>query len=721
MEDAEEELYIQDPNLLRNDTVVDATADAGFLDDSQKKVVIPIVDVEIEEMKAKPEYINESGTITYNDVQNMMTVEDNSRVKLFVDALVDGMLNVHETEITSSRYFECLRPYQLDAVVWMLYRDGKYRQYVADFTEPLGGLVCSSVGFGKTITTVAMMFANRDMWRKTLIVCSSTIIANWSQEVDRFNALTPNNERANVTIIRTRLDMRKICNNPTSAMEIFIVTPKLLSIMLNDHHRKKVPDRLYFVDRIIYDEAHGLTGNCVRYFTQTRVRAKVRWALTATPIPNALQDLFRIIRWLRLPIHWDLNQLKSIFMICHDVQYRVKMQLIHERVKFKTNAERQFFKRKREDFDNKAPHMYEFQWAFHAFCAKDAYPKESDEGEDEDYEERNPSKKHPVSLIMQAAIMYQGMLSMIKRPDKKGAEACIAEPTMNDAVNEVRRGCEGAAEINAQAERLRPEARASRWEADVKITDDMDSDTKISRITNPKYESVKMEHILNVMYDVLKRREKIVVFYTFNSELTVLKTHLDGHNISYRVLNGSTPMAVRNDVLKEMRSNDETCVLLLHKDVGAAGLNLQFACNIVISRPPWTFSGLEQMIGRCYRQLQRKPVAVLTLTLKETGEEKLWEKIDAKAMLMKAFKTVGNESRFITYNARDKKYGVEPREHEEIVFKTLEMRDKTASDVLKTPIHTCSWGLLPQKTRTQFVFPATFSLTYLERKLRRSC
>ena len=170
-----------------------------------------------------------------------------------------------------------LRDYQIVGYKWL--------KTLATFN--LGGILADDMGLGKTLQTITYIqdFQNNNFGTH-LIICPTSLVFNWAEEIKRFapslNTLIvygPQQERAN-----------KISS--ASDYDIVLTSYPLLRRDIDLY------DKLTF-DTCVLDEAQyiknrqSLNANATK-----RINAKVRFALTGTPIENNLAELWSIFDFI---------------------------------------------------------------------------------------------------------------------------------------------------------------------------------------------------------------------------------------------------------------------------------------------------------------------------------------------------------------------------------------------------------------------------------------
>jgi superfamily II DNA or RNA helicase len=165
-----------------------------------------------------------------------------------------------------------LRDYQLTGVSWL----------AALAAQELGGILADEMGLGKTVQALAFLRLQRGA--PTLIVCPTSLLANWQREAERF---TP---ELKVLLIDGANRPEKIARLPQ--YDLGLTSYGLL--------RRDV--ELYAglsLDSVVLDEAQHIknpdTQNAQAAFS---LRARQRFVLTGTPMENSVRDLWSLMNFV---------------------------------------------------------------------------------------------------------------------------------------------------------------------------------------------------------------------------------------------------------------------------------------------------------------------------------------------------------------------------------------------------------------------------------------
>lgn len=181
--------------------------------------------------------------------------------------------------------------------------------------------------------------------------------------------------------------------------------------------------------------------------------------------------------------------------------------------------------------------------------------------------------------------------------------------------------------------------RASRLEMD--STDpSMDQSAGVSRETPASIAAVeqlleaakaiegvdsKYDQFRGALGDALARDAdaKIIVFSFFKKTLRYVERRLHADGVHPLLITGDVKPEVRARLLEEFRDDAERHVLL-SSEVGAEGLDFQFAYTIINYDLPWNPMRVEQRIGRIDRYGQtRKKIFIINLVLRDTIESRI--------------------------------------------------------------------------------------------------
>ena len=136
-------------------------------------------------------------------------------------------------------------------------------------------------------------------------------------------------------------------------------------------------------------------------------------------------------------------------------------------------------------------------------------------------------------------------------------------------------------------------------------------------------DSGKMEAIMDVALPILAGKNKILLFSSFESHLTLINEAFQSHGFRPRVISGSTTQSDRQHFIDEFKTAQNEAILLITLKTGGVGLNLQEADYIFILDPWWNPFAESQAISRAHRIGRKSQVIAYKFITSDTIEEKI--------------------------------------------------------------------------------------------------
>ena len=172
-------------------------------------------------------------------------------------------------------YNQLLRDYQKEGYQWLrtLYELG------------FNGVLADDMGLGKTLQVIALL-DQLETDKPSLVVCPSSLIYNWEDEVHKFSQTLP------VTCI--------VSDAKTREMMIHNIHDKHLYVTSYDYMRRDIElyDAIEF-EYVILDESQYIKNQKTKNATSVKqLHALHKLALSGTPIENSLAELWSVFDFL---------------------------------------------------------------------------------------------------------------------------------------------------------------------------------------------------------------------------------------------------------------------------------------------------------------------------------------------------------------------------------------------------------------------------------------
>lgn len=179
--------------------------------------------------------------------------------------------------LPASIKIDALRPYQQKGYEWL--------RLLSE--AGCSGCLADDMGLGKTLQTICFMVSRSEMnsSSKHLVVCPSSLIYNWQQELDRF-APSINNS---------------VYHGASRNAEIFTSNEAQIIITSYGTMRSDIEKiRNIIFDTIVVDESHNIKNPAAQTTRAiNELRSSTRVALSGTPVMNNTFDLYGQLSFLQ--------------------------------------------------------------------------------------------------------------------------------------------------------------------------------------------------------------------------------------------------------------------------------------------------------------------------------------------------------------------------------------------------------------------------------------
>lgn len=178
-------------------------------------------------------------------------------------------------------------PQSLDGVLRKYQRTG-YRWLRTLDAYGMGGILADDMGLGKTLQVLAYLLSVKEngQTKPSLIVCPASLVLNWAAECEKF---TP---QLNCLVMDGSAAHRAELAGHFDEYDLIVTGYDLL------RRDEELYDKQEFYACIL-DEAQAIKNHSTqKYKAVCRVKSRVRFALTGTPIENRLSELWSIFSFL---------------------------------------------------------------------------------------------------------------------------------------------------------------------------------------------------------------------------------------------------------------------------------------------------------------------------------------------------------------------------------------------------------------------------------------
>ena len=163
-----------------------------------------------------------------------------------------------------------------------------------------GGILADEMGLGKTIQTIAFLLSNKD--KKSIVITPTALIYNWKNELEKFAPTLK------VGLLHAAKSEREKILDNIDNYDVILTT---YTTYKNDIDKYK---NISF-DYCIIDEAQNIKNpDAIITKAIKNVNAKVKLALTGTPIENNLMELWSIFDFIMPGYLYNKSKFKSIFI-----------------------------------------------------------------------------------------------------------------------------------------------------------------------------------------------------------------------------------------------------------------------------------------------------------------------------------------------------------------------------------------------------------------------
>ncbi|KAJ7981104.1 DNA/RNA helicase protein [Quillaja saponaria] len=504
-----------------------------------------------------------------------------------------------------------------------------------------------------------------------LIICPMTLLGQWKAEIET-------HVQSGSLSLYVHYGQNRPKDAKTLSQSDVVITT--YGVLASEYSTENAEDNggLYSVRwfRVILDEAHTIKSTKSQIsMAAAALVADRRWCLTGTPIQNNLEDIYSLLRFLRIEPwgNWawwnkliqkpfeegDERGLKLVQSILKPIMLRrtklstdregrpilvlppADIQVIYCEL---SEAEKDFyealFKRSKVKFDQfveqgRVLHNYASilelllrlrQCCDHPFLVMSR-------GDTQDYADlsklaRRFLKGTPNTLEGEAKdtpsrAYVQEVVEELQKGEQGECPICFEafeDAVLTPCAHCFCRECLLACWRNS-ASGLCPVCRKIINRQDL-ITAPTESRFQID-IEKNWVESTKVTILLHELELLRSSGSKSIVFSQWTAFLDLLQIAFSRNNIPYVRLDGTLNQQQREKVFKQFSEDSNILVLLMSLKAGGVGINLTAASNAFVLDPWWNPAVEEQAVMRIHRIGQTKRVGIKRFIVKGTVEQKM--------------------------------------------------------------------------------------------------
>lgn len=535
--------------------------------------------------------------------------------------------------MTLEKIIDGLYDHQKEAIDWCKTRQKDSFSNETDVLKIGGGILCLTMGLGKTRSMLVL--SQLEKGNKTLIICSKTLLDEWCIEIKKifdidvysgeliedkpkvllfhqeFNKNIKNmtdKDILNYDIVLTTYDVVTRGDSRCNASEETFVRgfEGLHKDKITSYKRKTKPtpdldgqSALFSIkwDHIITDESQKFCNDKTKVFRAVcALVGKYKWCLTGTPCKNGDKDMWSLLWFcgfdtVNNPTHWRYNtfQTYNLYNMLFVKQMK-DVPLITSKMPTITYHEHKVDLSK-DELDIYLFYFRELWSEYNKLINKTG------------------GETFAVILGLFQRLRQISIAPYLLSEKSKSKYKC--KKILDGELPSTALSCSTKEHIRKLEEKVHDENLMG-------------------------FQSAKILKILEITKELIKSKEKVLIFSSFSCCLYLLHGALiKDTNVS--ILDGTTSAKQRSAILNIFRETDEIQILLCNFKVGAEGLNLTQACHVITIEPHWNSVLEDQAISRVWRNGQEKPVNVHRIIANGSIENQIVKLCKEKKSVMNSY------------------------------------------------------------------------------------
>ncbi|OLL25184.1 putative ATP-dependent helicase [Neolecta irregularis DAH-3] len=503
-----------------------------------------------------------------------------------------------------------------------------------------GGILADDMGLGKTVQILALILANPSPSKKqpTLVVVPLSLLDQWHREIST---------KTNLTVLKHHGTKRATSGEGIRKHDIIVTTYDIIRSEWNGlEYTEKNKDDEFGIGcfkvvwhRIVLDEAQIIKNRSSKAARAVcALDSRNKWCLTGTPIQNSVDELYSLIKFLRIQPFSDFSQWKErisqpmksghgdkAIKRLHAFLGKILLRRTKEYLTLTGNKQLKLPQRKIiNDICDFSAVEREFYSRLEATANKTL-----DELVHQAEERGKGNMLNMLCLLLrlrQATVHWELVAQKLDMKLAVSAGDSVGKKEQAEEIDDVAALLSGLG-IEEQATR-----RCDICLTELSVTDTpngknlcFECQEQGRSITNHKsiITSTKVRRMLEILTTRDESDRKTIVFSQFTQMFNLIEPMLDGAGIGYARYEGSMPNSKREESLRKLREDNKTRVLLCSLKCGSLGLTLTSASRVILLDVWWNPAVENQAIDRVHRIGQMRDVVVHKITIKDTVEERI--------------------------------------------------------------------------------------------------
>ncbi|KAF8452372.1 SNF2 family N-terminal domain-containing protein [Boletus edulis BED1] len=602
-------------------------------------------------------------------------------------ALVEDTVN--DTEDAEIDMTEAIVPGFVDGIVLLPHQViGRNWMRERETGKKTGGILADDMGLGKTIQTLARIVDGRakksdkldGLAASTLVVCPVSLVSQWASEISRMavglRVIEHHGQSRTTDPLKLQQAHVVVTSYSIVASEYATFAPETKDESKSKKSKSKAmaaasdsdsdssegfskklaskkrsgksKDALFRVTwfRIVLDEAHNIKNrNTKSAIACCALEGKFRWCLTGTPLQNTVEELYSLIKFLRIrPLndwHTFNEQIAKPVKAGRSVRALKRLQVVLKAIMLRRTKNQILNGKPLLQLPERVLELVE--------CSFSASEKEF-------YRLLESRMSSEVNKLVQSdKVNYTHVLVLLLRLRQACNHPSLVskdfhvdrDATEPKATNDDEDDAEDLAAMFGQLG-MSGAKKCQLCQTTLATGDDVTHCREcqpLAKSTEPTSksklppDSAKIRKILEILKKIGERSEgveKTIIFSQFTTMLDLIEPFLDAHGVKHVRYDGSMPKDKREASLEKIRNSKTVHCILISFKAGSTGLNLT-ACNNVILADMWWNPALEdQAYDRAHRFGQTRDVNIYKLMIPDTVETRILQLQDTKRELAKA-------------------------------------------------------------------------------------